>query len=172
MGGRTRRVTGNTTTLENAVWQAAAIRLALSQLMELVVLLVRPGDHAREHREQRGPRGGGHGGRRPASVLRRRRGSGGGGGGGTGGCGGVGPLRRPPARPHFLLPLVPAVFGPVQVPVLVEHQTDAGRPQPVRFPERRGGVQLLFGHLEQHGTVAERYGHAAHLRVLQRIAGR
>lgn len=135
-----------------------------------LVLLVRPGDHAREHREQRGPRGGGHGGRRPASVQRRRR-RGSGSGGGTGG--GVGALlRRPSTRPHLLLPLVPAVFGPVQVPVLVEHQTDAGRPQPVRFPERRGGVQLLFGHLEQHGTVAERYGHAAHLRVLQRIAGR
>lgn len=136
-----------------------------------LVLLVRPGDHARKRREQRGPRGGGHGGRQSASGQRYRCGSGSGcGGGGGAGGGGVGALRRPPTRPHLFLPLVPAVFGPVQVPVLVEHQTDAGRPQPVRFPERRGGVQLLFGHLEQHGTVAERYGHAAHLRVLQRIA--
>lgn len=133
-----------------------------------MVFLVRSGDHAREHREQRRPRGGGDRGGRPASARRRPAGRGHGSRGGVS-RGRSRAVRRGSlhlARPRLLLPLVPSVFGPVQIPVLVEDQTDAGRVQPVRFPECSGRVQLLFGHLEQYRTVAECYGHAAHLRVL------
>lgn len=137
------------------------------------IFLVRAGDHARVHREQRGPRSGRHGGRFSTArdCQQRVHNSGSGGRGGSRGRA----VRRRVAhltRPRLLLPLVPAVLGPVQVPVLVEHQADAGRVQPVGFPERRGGVQFLFGHLEQNGTVTERYGHTAQPRVLQNLRTR
>lgn len=137
-----------------------------------LAFLVRPCHHAREHRKQRGPRGGGHGGRLASAREHRRRvrGNGRGGRDAAGGRVGAGAIAgRRAARfthPALFLPLFPAVLGPVQISVLVEHQTDAGRMQSVGFPERRGGVQFLFGHLEQHGTVTECYGHATHLGVL------
>lgn len=137
-----------------------------------LVLLVRPRDHARIHREQRRPRGGGHGGRFSSTRSRQRRdavvarGRSVGGDAGRGGGGGAGGRVAHFAQSHFLLPLLPAVPGPVQIAVLVEHQADPGRVHPVGFPQRRGGVQLLLRHLEQHRTVAQRYGDTAHLRVL------
>lgn len=151
-----------------------------------LVFLVRSGDHAREHREQRCPRSGGHGGRFPSTHGRRKRcithrsGRGGsnhpdGGGRRGGGCssGSVGDVgTRAVGRvahfphSHFLLPLFPPVFGPVQISMLVKHQADPGRVHTVGLPESRGRVQFLLGHLEQHGTVTERNGNAAHLWVL------
>jgi len=89
-----------------------------------LVLLVRSGYHTREHWEQRRPRGGGHSGRfsstngRQQRVGRGRR--------GRGRCAGaaiitVGRCVAHLSHPHFLLPFLPAVFGSVQIPVLVEH---------------------------------------------------
>ena len=54
-----------------------------------------------------------------------------------------------------------------EVLVLVEHQADALGVPPVGVLERGGGVELVFGALEEHGAVRERDRHTADLRVLE-----
>jgi hypothetical protein len=58
-------------------------------------------------------------------------------------------------EPHLVDVLVPAVLGLVQVAMLVEHERYPGGILPVGLLERRGGVQLVSGALEQDAAVLE-----------------
>lgn len=59
------------------------------------------------------------------------------------------------------------MLGFVHVAVLVEDQTDPGRILPVGVAQRRRGVQLVFGALEQDGAVRQRQRHPTDGRVVE-----
>lgn len=66
---------------------------------------------------------------------------------------------------HLEFVSVKAVFRFVHLVVLIEDQADPGRVTAVRITKSRSGVQLLFGTLEQNGTVRECYGHASNFGI-------
>ena len=60
---------------------------------------------------------------------------------------------------HLLLVSRVSMLGLVHVAVLVEDQTDPGRVLAVGVAQRRRGVQLVFGALEEDGAVRQRQRH-------------
>lgn len=74
-----------------------------------------------------------------------------------------------PLQPHLLLPLFDAVPVPVQIAMLIEYQGDARRILAVRLAQRRRGVHLVLGALDEHAAVLEGDANAAHLRVLEAL---